>query len=140
MILYLRGFDSHQPLSETKRRYLGICAFAFGHIKQPFQPYNPYQPLEPLIPLVINMLTRIYIIQYMPPCTCGLGLSYTNMQHHIPYPPVCTWQLLRGYSYRIHPCGHKHCCKQPFYTTLYTVDSYYTNGSNGSNGINGCND
>ncbi len=73
----------------------------------------------------------------MPPCTCGLGLSYTNMQHHIPYPPVCTWQLLRGYSYRIHPCGHKHCCKQPFYTTLYTVDSYYTNGSNG---INGCND
>ena len=75
----------------------------------------------------------------MPPCTCGLGLSYTNMQHHIPYPPVCTWQLLRGYSYRIHPCGHKHCCKQPFYTTLYTVDSYYTNGSNGSNGINGCN-
>ena len=76
----------------------------------------------------------------MPPCTCGLGLSYTNMQHHIPYPPVCTWQLLRGYSYRIHPCGHKHCCKQPFYTTLYTVDFYYTNGSNGSNGINGCND
>ena len=57
----------------------------------------------------------------MPPCTCGLGLSYTNMQHHIPYPPVCTWQLLRGYSYRIHPCGHKHCCKLFFIVSMIMV-------------------
>ena len=110
-------------------------------IEQPLrslQPYNPYQllqPLEPLIPLVINILTRRYTIRHR----VRAGLAYHIPPCSITFPirPYAHSNCCADIDIESAPAGTNHCCRQPFYATLYTVNFYYTNGSNGINGCNG---